>query len=557
MKRINTWADTQTTGKAIVDLGDGIQIPLPVDGVFPGKVGPAGAGVPTGGAPRQVIRKTATGETTEWVTLSKAEVGLSNVDNTPDTVKPVSAPQAEALAGKADLVGGKVSPSQLPAITPVTDSTIAPLINGATTGAAIDARINQQVAPQVQQLTASYIAGDRAVADAAAAAVNAAPKIVQLETRVASAEADTFIRGPISSGMDLNLLLTPGVYRSSTSSGMLNTPPGVSANAAALITVENVRTAAGYGTWAKQTIAVYGSSPQLWWRVSKNTTGTWNEWVRLDAPVTPPPTPTTVTSDMGLSNSVLLQDWSRRMGGRKKVTTATVAFRFDHGLSNFDTKVRPELDARNFKYSLALCSGQWSRAENTGVTASMVNGWVAAGRAEIWNHSKDHGSGDNSESVWKAAILDGLTELRAQLPAAQIDGFAPPGSTGTNFGGFTDGKAIEQFHATDGGRFILANHAVAAGYIGVNNRWQDGTPRQGLGHYTLDSYTLAQVQTLIQGAEASKRAIQFMLHPSLLDNGNNITGAAFVSMLDYIKAEEAAGRLKVVSPYEQLLTDAV
>lgn len=32
MRRISTWADTQTTGTAIVDLGDGIRIPLPVDG---------------------------------------------------------------------------------------------------------------------------------------------------------------------------------------------------------------------------------------------------------------------------------------------------------------------------------------------------------------------------------------------------------------------------------------------------------------------------------------------------------------------------------------------
>lgn len=44
--------------------------------------------------------------------------------------------------------------------------------------------INGQITPQVQQATAEYLAGDRAVADAAAAAVNANPKIAQIETVV-------------------------------------------------------------------------------------------------------------------------------------------------------------------------------------------------------------------------------------------------------------------------------------------------------------------------------------------------------------------------------------
>lgn len=59
--------------------------------------GPPGAGVPAGGAPLQVVRKNAVGNTTEWVTPSKAMVGLSNVDNTKDEDKPVSTPQAVAL----------------------------------------------------------------------------------------------------------------------------------------------------------------------------------------------------------------------------------------------------------------------------------------------------------------------------------------------------------------------------------------------------------------------------------------------------------------------------
>lgn len=46
--------------------------------------------------------------------VTKAQVGLGSVDDTPDLSKPVSGPQQLALDGKADLVGGKVPASQLP-----------------------------------------------------------------------------------------------------------------------------------------------------------------------------------------------------------------------------------------------------------------------------------------------------------------------------------------------------------------------------------------------------------------------------------------------------------
>lgn len=78
-------------------------VPAPPTEGEQGVPGPPGAGVPTGGLALQVIRKDAANTTTEWVTPSRAMVGLSNVDNTPDTDKPVSAPQAAALVAKADL----------------------------------------------------------------------------------------------------------------------------------------------------------------------------------------------------------------------------------------------------------------------------------------------------------------------------------------------------------------------------------------------------------------------------------------------------------------------
>lgn len=69
----------------------------------PGDAG-SGAGMPAGGTANQVIYKIdATDYNTGWKTLAKADVGLSNVDNTSDANKPVSTAQQTALNLKANL----------------------------------------------------------------------------------------------------------------------------------------------------------------------------------------------------------------------------------------------------------------------------------------------------------------------------------------------------------------------------------------------------------------------------------------------------------------------
>ena len=91
--------------------------------------------------------------------------------------------EARLAGGFAGLVGGKVPVSQLPADSLVTDENVSSEINSPLTGAAIDGRINIRVGPVVEQITADYIASDQAVIDAAAAAVDANPKVAALEAK--------------------------------------------------------------------------------------------------------------------------------------------------------------------------------------------------------------------------------------------------------------------------------------------------------------------------------------------------------------------------------------
>lgn len=89
-------AATGPVGPAGTDGIDGI------DGVD-GQDGADGVGVPTGGTTGQYLNKASnTNYDTQWSTLSKSSVGLSNVDNTSDASKPVSTATQTAIDAKVD-----------------------------------------------------------------------------------------------------------------------------------------------------------------------------------------------------------------------------------------------------------------------------------------------------------------------------------------------------------------------------------------------------------------------------------------------------------------------
>lgn len=357
--------------------------------------------------------------------------------------------------------------------------------------------------------------------------------------------------GVIPASTNLDTFRTPGIWVHTTGSGLTGLPADL---AAGPILVENLtvptsnvaeqRLSSGDRAFRRLANASAGWGGVAWKELGTGTGGGTT------------PAPVVLSTDVGLTNRLLVEDWSRRRGGRKILNRGAFSIRADHGLTEFNAKVRPLLEARNIPYALALCSGQWDRAENTGVTATMVNDWVTGGLAEIWNHTKDHSSGDNTEAGWKAAILDGLTELRTQIPAAQVDGFVIPGSVGTDFGGFVNGATVQEFYGTAGGHWILGSHAVSNGYIsGTGRRVLDGTVRQGQNHFTLDTMTPATFQTQMDLAASEKSGLQVMIHPTRLDTAGYLTTADLTAMLDAVVAKRTAGQIATLGQYDLLLAD--
>lgn len=357
-----------------------------------------------------------------------------------------------------------------------------------------------------------------------------------------------FYKGTLPSGTDIDTAELNGAF------GMPNQTSADSMGGTWPTRYPGVFISVAATVWVRAQIFIpYSAQAAFWWRAGLGT-GTYTPWQRAvsegEAGGGGP--------DSGLANSVLQDEFYSRFGG--PIGTGglgAVAIRFDHGLNNFNQHIRPMLESRNLKYCLALASQRWTQAENTAVTAAMVNTWVRGGLAEIWNHGRtahNNASGyDANYTYWVA----GLEELRAQLPDAFISGVILPG-TGTSgqFDGLGGAGNAKQIYSSIGGQVILAHHAVVSGaFPGTELRPLDGRLQQGQYHFGMESRTSTEIIAKIQEAQAQKKGLQLMMHPSLIGEPGNISVAGFEQVMSYIATERTAGRLAVLSPYELLIAD--
>lgn len=255
------------------------------------------------------------------------------------------------------------------------------------------------------------------------------------------------------------------------------------------------------------------------------------------------------------AHAALLDKFTQDRGGVKHIGPRTsISFRIDHGLKNFNAKMRAKLESLGFPYALALGSRDWGHSENAGITKTIVNNWVVGGFAEIWSHSISHADADTPAKI-REYITESRKELEADIPAAKVDGYMPPGAGGTRYMGFGPSDTPQKFFETLAGQMILQTYAVTGGNMEVY-RVQDGTPRIGQSYFNMDTFNTAGVMSRVQNAINDGRGIQLMIHPSLIDTAGHITTAQLHAVLDQIKALQDAGTVIVMSAYDQTLADS-
>ncbi|QCR53200.1 hypothetical protein C1N80_06140 [Brachybacterium sp. SGAir0954] len=347
-------------------------------------------------------------------------------------------------------------------------------------------------------------------------------------------------------GTDRNGLWHMTISSSNTVTGL---PDGMQGRNGQLLVLAS---SLGVSTQMYFPYAYYGGGPMI--RQTTNAgTHTWSDWAALGG------TPTSSTGSGPWTQHTMRQTrfMSAMNGPISTGKKAAVALRFDHGLLNFRDKVLPLVKARGIKVSQAYNPRNWHYPENAGVTATDLNSWVAAGDVEIWNHSASHQGAETEEELY-TQIVTGLAEVEAELPAAagKVWGWCPPGVSTGDYMGYQDGRTPEGWDSY-AGNLILQRHAVASGYLsGTQIRPLDGTIRDGQGHYTMDSLSVATIKGYIDTAISRKAGVQLMLHPSQLDLAGKLTTAQFTEILDYIVAKRTAGDLVTLSPYQLTVADS-
>lgn len=254
-------------------------------------------------------------------------------------------------------------------------------------------------------------------------------------------------------------------------------------------------------------------------------------------------------------HELLWDEMAARNGGKVFTGDAVpVALTFDDYPRDFRDKIMPLLAARSLPCTIGLSSKMYDPTSTviyagaTGTTWAEINAWPAS--ISIANHSATHGPAEDRSSMEKE-IVYGLRDLRNALPNKPIYTFMQPSVIYDE--GFNNGDTLKSYANTIAGHLQLGHHAYVTGTrrtadmattcVMVGNR-----PVQGLTRNWLDTKSgIDLAQSRITGARAKKHGVIVAAHADRFGNPGNATMAEIIAFFSWLKAEQDAGRIKVLT----------
>lgn len=260
----------------------------------------------------------------------------------------------------------------------------------------------------------------------------------------------------------------------------------------------------------------------------------------------------------------------RAKGGR--VATAGVSpisFRADHGTQWFFDSHFSLFEERNIPVTLGILTepvGDPShRYEPCSYTWPQIQAFHHRG-CEMWPHTHSHtdptltaiSEGRTVDEVlWRETVLPGIIMMQNGITPI---GFQAAGITPCLTPSWGSEMFVPEAWDTNQGKWILENYGLVelAQYAkdrlgnfyttGGKYRYLPTNGASDLGHYTLDSVTIAQAKIFLDQAIAWGVGAQIMWHPKVVAGGlSRFTTANLIELLDYVVTLRDAGQLVCLS----------
>ncbi|MFW0183764.1 polysaccharide deacetylase family protein [Rothia sp. CCM 9417] len=270
--------------------------------------------------------------------------------------------------------------------------------------------------------------------------------------------------------------------------------------------------------------------------------GEWSDWVQEGA---------------GVARRELLQQQLLARKGRVIGTSGrgAIALRFDDYPVDFREKVLPLLEERGLPFTRVTTSDSIHDEAIDGAEFPLMQDYCLRAGGEVWNHGRTHDNATTMGDVFRELITP-LDDLRQRMPRIPIDCFAPPGGA-VQYAGYMPSNSISNYAETFAGQQVVENHALVSGYFQDAYWWQlDGQIKDGLNHYSMDTYTFERAKERIDQARDSAVGMVFMWHSKPFDEEGKMSLADFEQVLDYLVEQRAHEALEVLTVSGLAVADA-
>ena len=254
-------------------------------------------------------------------------------------------------------------------------------------------------------------------------------------------------------------------------------------------------------------------------------------------------------------HELLYQEMAAANGGKVFTGDAVpVALTFDDYPRDFRDRVMPLLASRGLPCTIGLSSKMYEETSTVIQPGAVGTTWAEIDAWPSWitvaNHSATHRPAEDRYGM-HAQIVQGLKDLQSALPNKKIYTWMQPSVAYD--AGFDNGNTLESYANTIAGHLQLGHHAYVTGTrrtdgmattcVMVGNR-----PVQGLIRNWLDTKAgIDLAQSRITSARPKKHGIIIAAHADRFGKAGSATMAEIIAFLSWLKAEQDAGRVKVLT----------